>query len=147
MEISSESRLTVPQGLTKNQFHELAVLIRNRLARVNERTGINSDDIFVQGSRAAGTAKPDSDIDIGIRVSPKQFEILIEERLQSVKPGSNKYRTLIHARERGRLFSGEAGLTGIRKEIELKFGIETDLSVIRAGGPFDNPPFIPLADK
>lgn len=147
MDVSSDSSLTVPQGLTKSQFHKLAVLIRNRLARVSERTGITSDDIFIQGSRAAGTAKPDSDIDIGIRVSPAQFEILVYERLQGMKPGSNRYRTLIHAMDRGRLFSGESGLTGIRKEIELKFGIETDLSVIRAGGPFDDPPFIPLPNK
>ena len=48
------------------------------------------------------------------------------------------------AKERGRIFAGEIGLSGVRKEIQRLLGIETDLSVILKGGLFDKPPFIPI---
>lgn len=35
---------------------------------------------------------------------------------------------------------------GVRGEVEGKLGMEVDISVIRKGGPFDNPPFIPLPE-
>ena len=49
-----------------------------------------------------------------------------------------------HAIKTGKIQAGEAGLRGVRVKLEGKLGMEVDLSVIRKGGPFDNPPFIPL---
>ncbi|WP_444932380.1 nucleotidyltransferase family protein [Microbulbifer sp. SSSA002] len=47
-------------------------------ARANE-LGLG-DDLFIQGSRAKGTARPDSDIDIAIRISPEQFDDFLFNR-------------------------------------------------------------------
>lgn len=49
-----------------------------------------------------------------------------------------------HAIETGKIQSGEAKLSGVRKEIENLLGMETDLSIILKGGKFDNPPQIPI---
>lgn len=100
------------------------------------------DDIFVQGGRAAG--KTSGDIDIGIRVSTEKFNELIEARLKTLTPGSVTWKTLMMAKERGKIHAGEIGISGVRKVIQRLLGIETDLSVILKGGPFDNPPFISI---
>ncbi|EAC8500842.1 nucleotidyltransferase domain-containing protein [Listeria monocytogenes] len=44
----------------------------------------------VQGSRAGGTAKATSDIDIGVRVSQQQFDDLIKKSFGTPNPGSTK---------------------------------------------------------
>lgn len=103
-----------------------------------------SDDIVVHGSRASGTAKQTSDIDIAIKVTPEKFDELIKERFNSPNPGSAKERTMLHAIETGKIQAGEAGLRGLRKELEEIFGMDVDISIIEEGGAFDNPPFISI---
>lgn len=100
--------------------------------------------MVVQGSRAAGTAKPTSDIDFAVRVSPEKFDELIKSRFGTPNPGTAKERTMQHAIETGKIQAGEAGLRPLRKELEQLLGMEVDISIIRRGGPFDNPPTIPL---
>jgi ADP-ribose pyrophosphatase YjhB (NUDIX family) len=100
----------------------------------------------VQGSRAAGTARPDSDIDLAIRVSPERFAELIQERFGSPNPGSAKERPMKWAMETGKIQAGEAGVSGVRRALEAQLGMDVALSVIRQGGPFDNPPFIKVPD-
>ncbi|MEU2724643.1 putative T7SS-secreted protein [Streptomyces smyrnaeus] len=124
-----------PQGITQEKFDEMAEMVR-------ERAGHLGDDIVVQGSRAAGTAKPTSDIDLAIRVSPEKFDQLVSERFGAPNPGSAKERTMNWAIETGKIQSGEAGLRSLRKALEGHLGMDVDISVIRRGGPFDNPPFI-----
>lgn len=58
--------------------------------------------------------------------------------------GTAKERTMLHAIETGKIQAGEAGLRGLRKELEKIFGMEVDISIIEIDGPFDNPPFIPI---
>lgn len=83
---------------------------------IKESIGYISDDIVVQGSRASGTANPTSDIDIAVRVTSEKFDELIQ--------------------------TGEAKLKGLR--LEEIFRMEVDISIIKQGGTFDNPPFIPF---
>ncbi len=47
-----------------------------------------------------------------------------------------------HAIGTGKIQAGEAGLSGIRRELARQLGFDIDLSIIREGGPFDRPPFI-----
>ena len=47
--------------------------------------------------------------------------------------------------ERSRIHTGEAGLRGLRRQIEIETGFDVQISVIRAGGIFDNDPQTPLA--
>ena len=47
-----------------------------------------------------------------------------------------------HAIETGKIQAGEAKLSGLRKELQEIFGMEVDISIIKQGGTFDNPPFI-----
>lgn len=49
---------------------------------LKKELGNIGDDVFVQGSRAGGTAKATSDIDIGVRVSQQQFDDLIKKVLE-----------------------------------------------------------------
>ena len=127
----------LPQDISEETFYRGSQLIR-------ERVGDISDDIVVQGSRASGTAKPTSDIDIAIRVTPEKFDELIQNSFNSPNPGSAKERTMLHAIETGKIQAGEAGLRGLRKELEQIFGMEVDISIIKENGAFDNPPFIPI---
>ena len=132
--------LKVPQGLTPEQFEKVSSMIR-------EKAGHLGDDIVVQGSRAKGTAKPTSDIDFAIRVSEEKFEELIKQSFSKVKPpnpGSAKERTMLHAIETGKIQSGEAKLRGLRNALEAELGMDVDISIIKIGGPFDNPPFTPI---
>lgn len=62
----------MPQGLSPRQFQNLSAKVRAEVSAL----GLG-DDIFVQGSRSAGTAKIGSDFDFGIRVSPQKFDELL----------------------------------------------------------------------
>lgn len=141
-----------PQGMTARQFGELSDRLRERLKQEAGRTGDLGDDIFVHGSRGRDTAASDSDLDIGIRVSAERFHQLIQDRLARVRQGGDRWATLQEAARQGRLHSGEAGISGIRKEIQrlvneemnLGFARGVQVTVIREAGPFDHGPFIPL---
>ncbi|MDT3395061.1 RHS repeat-associated core domain-containing protein [Streptomyces sp. B1866] len=124
-----------PQGVSPEDFGEAGRMLR-------EGTGHLGDDVVVQGSRAAGTARPTSDIDFAIRVDSDRFDQLIRERFGTPNPDSAKERTMLHAMETGKIQAGEAGLRSLRKALEAQLGMDVDLSVIRRGGPFDNPPFV-----
>lgn len=136
-----DSAPKVPAGLTGEAFSSASAHLRKRLREVAQY-GDFGDDIFVHGSRAVG--KTTSDLDIGIRVTAKQFDDMIEARLKTLTPGSDTWKTLQVAKQEGRIFAGEIGISGVRKEIQRLLGIDVDLSVIRAGGKFDNGPYIPL---
>ena len=69
---------------------------------------------------------------------------MIQKSFNSPNPGTAKERTMLHAIETGKIQAGEAGLRGLRKELEQIFGMEVDISIIKEGGAFDNPPFIPI---
>jgi predicted nucleotidyltransferase len=111
---------------------------------IRSKAGHLGEDVVVQGSRAGGTAKPTSDIDFGIRVSPDEFDELVKTRFGTPNPGSAKERTMQNAMENGIIQAGEAGLRGLRKDLQQLLGIDVDISIIRKGGLFDNPPTIPV---
>ena len=77
-----------------------------------------------------------------------------QDRLARVTPGSDKWETLREAIRQGRLHAGEAGISGIRKEIQrlineemnLGFAKGVQITVICEEGPFDQGPFIPLRE-
>jgi nucleotidyltransferase-like protein len=126
---------TVPQGLTEEQYIAAAQALRSG-------AGHYGGEIVVQGSRAAGTAGPASDIDFAIRVSPERFKQLVAERFGTPNPGSAKLRTMEHAIKTGKIQAGEAGLSGLRRSLEKELGMDVDISIVQSGGPFDTPPFI-----
>src|SRR5690606_650260 len=129
--------LDIPQGLSRAEFEELSQVVRAKASEL----GLG-DDVFVQGSRAGGTAKATSDIDLAIRVSPDKFDDFLfnQTKLSNVNPGTAKERPLLHAIETGKIQSGEARLSALRKQLEQRLNMQVDLSIIRAGGKFDNGP-------
>lgn len=129
----------LPQGVGSDQFSNVSQMIREKVKDI-------SDDVFVHGSRAKGTARVDSDIDFGIRVPADKFDELIEQRLKTLTPGSRKYNDLnIEARKQERIFGGDYHLRGFKKQVgEALGGIDADISIIKKGGLFDTGPFIPL---
>ncbi|QTH45381.1 nucleotidyltransferase domain-containing protein [Cohnella sp. LGH] len=131
------TKMMVPQGLTSEQFGNASTLIRQRVGSI-------SDDIYVQGSRAGGTARVDSDIDIAVRVSPEEFNTLITQRFKTPNPGSSKERTMLHAIDTGKI---QAGLSSLRIQLEKELGMKVDISIIKAGGSFNNGPSIPLSRR
>jgi predicted nucleotidyltransferase len=132
--------LKVPQGLTQEQFDQASRIIRSAIGHLG-------DDVIVQGSRAAGTARPTSDIDFAIRQSPEEFEAFVRSRFGTPNPGSAKEQTMLTAIENGRVHAGEAGLRRLRNQLEQALGIKVDIAVIRRGGPFDQGPSIPIPRK
>jgi hypothetical protein len=129
--------LSVPQGLNEEQFANLS-------AKVFAGAGHWGQDIRVQGSRAGGTARSDSDLDLAILVSPERFEQILHECFRNVNPNTAKARTMQRARETGKIQTGEAKLRSLRKALEADLGVEVDISIIREGGPFDQAPYLPL---
>jgi hypothetical protein len=106
-----------------------------------------SEDIVVQGSRASGNARRiinRSDIDFGIKVDADKFDELIEKSFGKPNPGSAKERTMLHAIKTGKIQAGEAGLSGLRKELAKELGVKVDLSIIKKGGEFDNGIQLPI---
>jgi predicted nucleotidyltransferase len=128
---------SVPQGLTEEQFAELS-------ARVRAAAGQLSSRIEVQGSRVAGTARDDSDLDIAILVTPERFQQILADCFKTPNPGSAREKTMQHAQSVGKIQAGEARLRPLRKVLEATLGIEVDISVIQEGGPFDRGPYLPL---
>jgi predicted nucleotidyltransferase len=123
--------------MTPEQFQRMSQEVRAGTAQYG-------DDVRVHGSRAAGTARPDSDVDIAVRVPEEKFDQAIQERFGKPNPGSAKERTMQNAVKTGKIQSGEAGLRGLRQRVERDIGREVDISVIKIDGPFDNGPWIPL---
>ncbi|MEH7272505.1 nucleotidyltransferase domain-containing protein [Neobacillus vireti] len=135
-----ERGLEIPQGLTQDQFEKVSFMIKDKVGHI-------SDDIVVQGSRAKGTARPTSDIDIAIRVPEEKFDELIQSSFCKVKqpnPGSAKEKTMLHAIKTGKIQSGEAKLSKFRELLQEELGMDVDISIIKIDGEFDNPPFTPL---
>jgi len=138
--------------MTEEQFQQVSDRLRERLKQEAGRTGDLGEEIFVHGSRGRGTAASAADLDIGIRVSAERFDQLIQDRLTRVRQGGDKWETLQEAVRQGRLHAGEAGISGIRKEIQrlineemnLGFAKGVQVTVICEAGPFDQGPFIPL---
>ncbi len=130
----------IPHGLTSGQFSKLSTMVRSRAGEL----GLGGD-IFVHGSRASGRAGVNSDIDIAIRVNSEKFDaILANSKLGNAVPGSAKSRTQQYAAQNGIIQRGELGLSGFGRQLEREIGMDVDISVIRAGGPFDTGPRIPL---
>ena len=124
------SAMVKPQGLSSSQFGQLSQMLKDKVGGIG-------DDIFVQGSRASGTAKKTSDIDIGISVSEDKFRELIKTYFGNPNQGSAKEKTMLHAIQTGKIQAGEAKLSQFRKQVENFLGIETDISIIRQGSAFD----------
>jgi RHS repeat-associated protein len=131
--------LRVPQGVSPTQFEQLS----QRVGTVAEARGLGGD-VVVHGSRAAGTAKPTSDLDIAIRVDEATFQQQVSQRFGTPSPGSAKAKTMQHAIETGKIQAGEAGLRPLRKELEKIVGLDVDVSIVRREGPFDQSPTIPV---
>lgn len=50
-----------------------------------------------------------------------------------------------HAIKTGKIQAGEIKLHAFKEELKVLLGgMKVDLSVIKKGGPFDTPPFIPI---
>ena len=126
-----------PQGLSPAEFKKMSETLREGASKFG-------NDIAVHGSRANGTAKATSDIDVAIRVSKEKFDEIVKSRFKKPNPGSAKERTMLHAIKEGKIQRGELGLSGLGRKIEKQTGIKTDLSVILKGGPFDKGPYIPI---
>jgi hypothetical protein len=125
----------IPQGMSRRDFDAFG-------ADVRAGAGRYGDDIRVQGSRAKGTARPDSDIDVAIRVPPDRFDAILRERFRTPNAGSAKERTMQHAGDTGKIQAGELGLSGLRRQLEQRYGKKVDISVIREGGAFDRGPWV-----
>ncbi|HET8625928.1 MAG TPA: nucleotidyltransferase domain-containing protein [Thermomicrobiales bacterium] len=135
--MTAERTPTTPQGLTDERFVALSM-------RVREAAGQMGDDIRIHGSRAAYRARPDSDLDIAIRVRPDEFAAIARRAFGTPKPGSAKDRTRRHALETGKIQAGELGLRALRPSLGAEFGLPVDISVVCVGRPFDRGPWIPL---
>jgi hypothetical protein len=135
---SSLAAEEVPQGLTEAQFSRASQLLRDGSRDLGGEIG-------VQGSRAGYTASPESDIDFAVRVSRERFKTLVDRVFGAPNPGSAWERTMQRAVESGKIQAGEAGLSPLRQELQRTLGgIDVHLSVIEAGGMFDNGPWMPI---
>jgi hypothetical protein len=78
-------------------------------------------------------------------VSSDRFDEVVAQRCGRPNAGSAKERSKLHALDRGKINSRDAGLSTTRRELEAGLKMRVDFSVIRRGGPFDMPPFMGAA--
>ena len=129
----------VPQGLTREQFAEVKKIADDAAERLGGKA-------YVHGSRAEGTAKPTSDMDVKIVVDEAAFQRHWEAAFGTKNPGSAQWRTGQHALETGKIQTGEAKLKSVRTDLEKVSGLsKIDLSIILKGGQFDTEPAIRAA--
>lgn len=128
---------TVPQGITDRQAAQTADAVIDKARQM----GLG-DDVVAQGSRVTGTAKPTSDLDLAIRVSPERFDSFLntDSRLAKVNPGTSKAATREWSIDNGILQRGEARLSPTGRALEAHLDMDVDLSVVRRGGAFDQGP-------
>ncbi len=129
----------IPQGLTETQFKNLSEAVTQKAKTM----GLEGD-IVVHGSRATDTARPNSDIDIAIRLPKDKFDNFLKQRFKTPNPGTAKEKTMLHAIKTGKIQAGETGLSQLRRHLESELGMEVDVSVVLKDGPFDKGPVIPL---
>jgi predicted nucleotidyltransferase len=127
----------LPEGITRAQLDAAAAQIRSR-------AGHYGDDVIVQGSRAGYSARPDSDIDLGIRVSPEDFREIVWKCFATPNPGSSKEKTLAKCLERGRVHARRAGLVELRNDLDRMFARKADVAIIERGGLFDAEPWLSI---
>jgi hypothetical protein len=121
-----------PEGLSAEQLAAAAARIRSGAAGL-------ADDVVVQGSRAAHSARAGSDVDFGLRVAPERYEELVRECF-----GERTGEARANAVERGRIFWRHAGLKELHDGLQSDLGRKVDLAIIRRGGRFDNEPWLPV---
>lgn len=128
---------TVPQGLSDRQAAQTADAVIDQARQM----GLG-DDVVAQGSRVNGTARPNSDLDLAIRVSPEKFDNFLntDSRLATANPGSSKAATRDWSIDNGIIQRGEARLSPTGRALEAQLGMDVDLSVVRQGGAFDQGP-------
>jgi RHS repeat-associated protein len=133
----ASKNLKIPQGLSGSEFQVMSQRVVNAVKNI-------SDDVVVQGSRASGTATIVSDIDIAVKMGAKEFDQAIVKAFGTPNKGSALERTMQHAMKTGKIQAGEAGLSGVRKNLEKLLGMKVDISIIKKGGAFDNGAQIPV---
>ena len=121
---------TLPEGISADQLAAAAARIRSTARGL---TG----DVVVQGSRAGHSARGASDIDLGLRVPPDEYDRLIKDFF-----GNATTEARTNAVARGRIFSRHAGLKQLRAALETDLDRKVDLAVIKRGGMFDNEPWL-----
>lgn len=128
------------QGISYRQFSAATTPV----LKAAEQVG---GEAFVHGSRAAGTARSSSDVDIAIRVTPERFNQLILERFGAPNEGSAKLNTMLRAINSGKIQAGELRLSNLRLQLESTFGKDVDISAIQIGGATDNGPYVPFKTR
>ncbi|MBZ8141554.1 hypothetical protein CLD22_16815 [Rubrivivax gelatinosus] len=134
---AADRQATVPQGITDRQAAQTADAVIDKARQM----GLG-DDVVAQGSRVTGTAKPTSDLDLAIRVSPEKFDSFLntDSRLAQVNPGTSKAATREWSIANGIIQRGEARLSPTGRALEARLDLDVDLSVVRQGGAFDQGP-------
>jgi RHS repeat-associated protein len=126
-----------PQGVNAKDFDAMSKYLRSSVGEI-------SNDIVVQGSRAAGTATAASDIDIAIKVTPEQFDELISKSFGKPNVNSAKWKTMQHAIKTGKITTGDAGLRNVKNGLKELLDMKVDVSIIKKGGLFDNGAQLPI---
>ena len=131
------------QGFTERQFRKF----RRGARRVVREANLPKGELAVHGSRASGTARPSSDVDIALIVDEDAFFDFAQARISSVRPGTRLHRTLLHAARQGKLsrFAISREFNEIlARELLPHSPYDVDFSIIKKGSKFDNGPFVSL---
>jgi len=113
--------------------------------------GLPQGKTLVQGSRAAGTARAgESDIDILHIVSDENFDALVNQRLGETS-GRNQALIQQYATDQQRMTGRGISLTfeknlwkNVYPSLPANDVTKIQFSIIKAGSPFNNGPFVPV---
>lgn len=133
---------TVPAGFSKTGFHQFRKLI----SELSKKYNLPAGELAVHGSRAFGTSKIASDVDVILRLNDEAFENFANILLSRARKGTALYKKLLKAIEKGKISRFNIG-QGFSKDLYLKvekaYG-EVDFSVIRIGSEYDKGWFITI---
>ncbi len=137
-----------PYGIRPAAWRKASKNLKESIQLDSELSHVDDVEFRIQGSRATGKQKPDSDIDIMLRVSEERFNVLIEEAYPKQQLSDPKVaRARAKALEKGKIPARKIGLLSVRDQMIKDLGYEippigskkpVQLSVVLEGGTFDN---------
>ena len=137
-----KNKKQIPQGFSEKQYKGFV----KDLKKVIKEENLPDGELAVHGSRAKGTARLDSDIDIILRVDEKTFEEFTNNRINSAYPGTKLSTDLIKAKNKGKFSIFAISKTfgkNLYSTMNGKYPVDSiDFSLILEKSEFDNGPFI-----
>ena len=136
--------MKIPQGFSEKEFEDFSEAAK----KLVEKQKLPNGELLIQGSRANGTARIDSDIDVMYRVNEETYNEFTTNRIESVHAGSALQKKLIKEAAKGKFGRYQISETFNKDYYDILVPNspikDIDFSIIKKDSPFDKGPLIEI---